>query len=58
MKSPYPAPEDAVGPIASVLEAAMFLHGDPEAHDLAWLLIGWAQEAAKDAADHQRRAKA
>lgn len=54
MKSAYQAPEAAVGAIASVLEAALFLNSDPEAKDLAWQLIGWAQETAAEAAETSR----
>lgn len=58
MKHPYQDPADAVGAIAAVLNAVMYLSSDPTAKDLTWQLIGWAQETAENAADHQRRAKA
>ncbi len=57
MNRPYQDPADAVGAIAAALEAAMYLSSDPNAKDLTWQLIVWAQETAADAADHQRGAK-
>jgi len=53
MSRPYQDPADAVGAIAAVLEAALYLSSDPDAKDLTWNLIGWAQETAADAAAYQ-----